>query len=190
MLTLKEGEKLVNAARKAVENYFSKKDFKLNGFKDKKGVFVTLHEYPSHELRGCIGFIEPIFSLNEGLVKVALSAAFSDPRFFPLRKEEMDKVIFEVSVLTMPEVMKGDYVKQIKIGRDGLIAEYKGRRGLLLPIIASEYKWDAKTFLAQTCVKAGLDAGAWKDPNCKIYKFSTQVFSEVKPKGKIEAKDL
>lgn len=190
MLTLKEGEKLVSAARKTIENYFLGKQFKLKGFDEKKGVFVTLQSYPSHELRGCIGYIEPYFSLNEGLVSAALSAAFSDPRFYPLRKEELSRIIFEVSVLTLPELMKGDYLKQIKIGKDGLIVEYKGNRGLLLPIVAVDYKWDAKTFLAQTCVKAGLDAGIWKDPNCKVYKFSTQVFYEEKPSGKIKSKDL
>ena len=176
VFSLKEGEELVKLARRRIEAYFKSEDVSDDKFKEKLGVFVTLNK--DGELRGCIGFIEPVFSLSKGVIEAAKAAAFADPRFMPLQKDELGEIKVEVSVLSKPELMTGDYAKQIKIGRDGLIVEKDGFRGLLLPQVAPEWKWDAKEFLEHTCEKAGLDRGCWKEKSCKVYKFSAQIFKE------------
>lgn len=176
-MNIKEGEKLVKTARAAINS--TKINFEI---KEKKGVFVTLYNYPKKELRGCIGFIEPVFGLSEGTYRAAREAAFNDPRFVPLDVSE--KYIIEVSVLTKPKLLKGDYLKQIKIGKDGLIIEKNYSSGLLLPKVAVEYKFDVKKFLENTCIKAGLNKDDWKE-NCKLYIFQTEVFSEESPNGKV-----
>jgi uncharacterized protein (TIGR00296 family) len=185
-LSQSEGKKILKAARDSVVAYFGGKTFKLSGFPQKRGVFVTLHSHPSHALRGCIGFPEPIFSVNDGLPKAAVCAAFQDPRFNALDKSELSKVIFEVSILTEPELVKvkkpGDYFSKIKVGVDGLIVEKGYARGLLLPIVAKEYGWSVEQFLEETCSKAGLSHDSWKDvKDCRVFKFQAQVFSENKP---------
>lgn len=196
MLSLEQGKKLVKAARKTVISKFEGKPFRLEGFEEPAGVFVTIHSYLENELKGCIGFPEPIMPLNEALVKAATAAAFSDPRFMPVQKEDMEKIIFEVSVLTKPELTKvkkpEDYKKQIEIGRDGLIAEQEHFKGLLLPQVAPEWNWNVEEFLNHTCQKAGLPLEAWKDvKQVKVYKFQSQIFKETKPDGKIiETKDF
>lgn len=191
MTSLKEGEALVKAARRAITSELERKSFELKGFEENRGAFVTLHSYPEHELKGCIGFPEPIFPLNKAIVRAAKAAAFSDPRFKPVEKQDMDKIIIEVSVLTKPELIKvnkwEDYLKEIKIGEDGLVAESKGFRGLLLPQVAVEQKWNVEEFLSFTCQKAGLLPEAWKDvKDVKIYKFQAEIFSEKKPNGEVE----
>lgn len=188
MFSLAQGKKLVQSARKAVSSKFEGKHFELEGFEEPAGIFVTVHSYPDNELKGCIGFPEPVFPLNEALVKAARAAAFSDPRFRPIQKEELDSIIFEVSVLTKPELIKvkkpEEYKKEIMIGRDGLVAEQEPFRGLLLPQVAPEWNWNVEEFLNHTCEKAGLPSEAWKDTkSVKIYKFQAQIFKETNPKG-------
>ncbi len=196
MLSLEQGKKLVQAARKAVTSKLEEKHFELEGFEEPKGVFVTIHRYPSNELRGCIGFPEPIFPLNKSLVRAARAAAFSDPRFRPIEKKDLDKIVFEVSVLTKPELIKvkkpEEYKEEIKIGADGLVAEYEGYKGLLLPQVAPDHHMDQEKFLCCTCEKAGIPSEAWKDiKSVKIYKFQSQRFKETAPNGEIiETKDF
>ncbi len=193
MLTLEQGNKLIKLARQSIESRFSEKEFSVNEsikqeFKYERGCFVTLTI--GGELRGCIGFSEPVFPLWEAIVRAAESAAFGDPRFTPLSKEEYQKINVEVSVLTLPKLIEvknsDEYLETIKIGRDGLIAEMGGLKGLLLPQVAPEWKWNVEEFLNYTCQKAGLPPSAWKDDNCKIYSFSAQIFSE--EKGKVVEK--
>ena len=152
--------------------------------KEKRGVFVTLTKQGG--LRGCIGYPYPIMPLCDALVKAAESAAFSDPRFEKLTKEELNEIKIEVSVLTLPiEISSGESaVKQIKAGRDGLIIEMAGRSGLLLPQVATEYHFDALDFLQETCSKAGLPRTAWLSRECKIYKFQAEIFKEIS-RGKV-----
>jgi len=181
-MNLKDGEYLVKLAR---ESLFSSHE--LEGkYTDELGVFVTLNSYPSKDLRGCIGFIQPVYSLEKGVVEAAKSAAFADPRFPPLGKDE--EVILEVSVLTKPQEVKKPYEENVEIGKDGLIVEHHGLSGLLLPIVAVEWEWDAEEFLKQTCIKAGLPPDVLTKPDCKVYKFQTEVFSEEEPNGKIVKK--
>jgi len=189
-LSLKQGEILVKLARNSIENAFNKKDVKLpKGFDEKQGVFVTLHVFPGKQLRGCIGFIEPIFSLKEAIVNAAKAAAFSDPRFRPVEKKEMDKLVIEISVLTKPEFIRisnpEEYFNKIIIGEDGLIVKNSGFSGLLLPQVFNEYNTSVEQALVMTCNKAGLNGNAWKDKKCEVYKFQCQIFSEQKPNGKI-----
>ncbi len=184
MITLEEGRRLVRLARSAVENYFLKKDLKFDK-KEKSGVFVSLHVYPGNTLRGCIGYSNAVYGLNEAVVRASLSAAFEDPRFLPLKKEELDKMVFHVSVLTKPRLIKNkeDYKKEIKIGRDGLIVKCYGYSGLLLPDVFK--KESMEEALDMTCNKAGLLEDTWKEKDCSVFTFETQLFIEEKPNGNI-----
>jgi len=194
MLSLSEGEYAVKLARKAVKDYLDS-GVKIvargapESFNKKLGVFVTLKRFPSNELRGCIGFPHPYAPLAEGIVEAAIAAATEDPRFLPVKKEELDELVFEVSILTTPEEIKGakpsEIVKAIKIGRDGLIIQAGYNSGLLLPQVPVEQGWDVEEFLAQTCWKAGLPPDAWLKPNVKLYKFQAQIFAEDSPRGNI-----
>ena len=198
MLSLDEGIKAVRLARNAVENYVKNCTTPalsdLGGaFEEKQGVFVTLHTYPRHDLRGCIGLPLPVMSLREAIVESAQSAT-RDPRFPPLEENEIDHVVIEVTVLTKPELIKvdqpKDYPPNIEIGHDGLIVEQGFYKGLLLPQVPVEQGWDKEEFLSHTCMKAGLPPDAWFDKNTKVFKFSGQIFSEFEPGGKIEEKSL
>ncbi|VVB67914.1 Uncharacterised protein [Candidatus Norongarragalina meridionalis] len=184
-LTKADGRKLILLARKAISEYAaSRKTMRSAEFPDKRGVFVTLNSYPSHELRGCIGFPYPVRPLGEAVCEAAVSAAFGDPRFPPVDGEEMKHILVEVSVLTPPEEMKGkrdDLPKKIKIGRDGLIIQMGPYSGLLLPQVPVEWKWNAEQFLEHLSGKAGLATDYWKDPRAKIFGFEAQIFSETKP---------
>ena len=137
------------------------------------GAFVTLRI--KGELRGCIGYPEAELPLVEVVERCAVSAAISDPRFPPLSVAEWNDVDLEISVLGPIE--RVDDIQQVVVGRDGLIAEFGRRRGLLLPQVAVEWSWDASEFAAQTCIKAGLPRDAWQK-GARLFKFEAEVFSE------------
>jgi len=198
MLSLDQGFRLISLARKAIESQFSEQELDFEEekklFNRKQGVFVTLNKYPSKELRGCIGFPYPIKSLAEAVVESAQSAAFNDPRFMPLEKQELDKIVIEISILTVPEQIKvrksrEDILKEIKIGKHGLIIQLSHFSGLLLPQVPIEQKWNVLQFIEGTCIKAGLPQNAWLNPQCKVFKFQAQIFSEKEPNGKVEEKE-
>ncbi|MCX6817773.1 MAG: TIGR00296 family protein [Candidatus Aenigmarchaeota archaeon] len=190
-----QGEFAVKLARKALEAWTAKGEMvkrpdKISReFLDKSGVFTTLHTYPERELRGCIGFPTPVMPLVDAIIESAVSAA-QDPRFPDLEKEELKKIIVEVSILTKPQKINAkkpeDYAKKIIIGRDGLIIRKGFHSGLLLPQVATEYGWDARTFLEHLCMKASLPSDAWLSPATEIFSFHSEIFSEKKPNGKIE----
>jgi len=117
------------------------------------------------ELRGCIGYPYPTNPLVEAVIDAAISAATRDPRFCPLEKKDVDKVVFEVSVLTPPEHVKTEkpeeYLKEIKVGEHGLIIEKGPYKGLLLPQVPVEWGWCEEEFLCQCCIKAGLPPDSW-----------------------------
>ena len=177
------GKRLIEIARKAIKTYFSKEIFEVNEFNEKRGIFVTL--YKKDELRGCIGYIREI-ELNKGIIEAARSAAFSDPRFNPLQEDELKDIRIEISLLTKPELLEGNYLKQIKIGRDGLIIESNFTSGLLLPQVFVEYNADIEEALEMTCEKAGLNRDAWKEKDIRVYKFRCEVYSEEKPNGNVK----
>ena len=137
-----------------------------------RGVFVTLQI--DGELRGCIGLIKAREPLNRAVAEMAVSAAFDDPRFPQLTRDEYDRLEYEISVLSPLKRVK-DF-SEIKIGRDGLMIKLDMNSGLLLPQVASEYDWTVKEFLEQTCLKAGLPRESYKDKFAEIYKFSAEVF--------------
>jgi hypothetical protein len=155
-------------------------------FRKNAGAFVTLNTYPEKRLRGCIGYPEPFYKLEESIRRGAQSAT-RDPRFPPLAMRELPGVVVEVSILTPPEKIvvqrAADYPKQVVVGRDGLIIGKKFHRGLLLPQVATEYGWDSKEFLAETCMKAGLMPDAWLDGDAEIWRFSAEIFGEDEPRG-------
>lgn len=138
------------------------------------GVFVTLTKHG--RLRGCIGYLDAVKPLIAAVQEMAVAAAFRDPRFPPLREEELADLEIEISVLSPMRQIKD--VKEIQVGRDGLYLERGPCRGLLLPQVATQYGWDRLTFLSQTCGKAGLPADAWEDPATKIYVFSADILHE------------
>ena len=144
------------------------------GARLKRGAFVTLKK--GGALRGCIGYIAATKPLIDTVLDNSYNAAFRDPRFDPLVKEELAKIAIEISVLTEPVPVFS--IKDILTGRDGLIVERGTSRGLLLPQVAVEQGWDAATFLRQTCLKAGLPPGAWSDGVTKIYRFQAIIFGE------------
>ena len=191
--TSEEGELAVRIARDTVDSYVVKKPYKgfqvPAKFNEKSGVFVTLNTWPERELRGCIGYPEPTFPLAKALIKAAEEST-KDPRFPALRKDELDHVVVEVTILTPPELIQVkktmDYVKEVSVGTHGLIAAQGMLRGLLLPQVPVEWNWDAEGFLAQTCMKAGLTPDAWLDEDTKIYRFRGEIFAEEKPRGTVK----
>lgn len=189
LLTDEEGKIALAAAKFAVYDKVAKtvntekaappdiSDYEI--FNEKRGVFVTLTE--EGELRGCIGYPYPVLPLGEALHDAAVSAAVRDPRFMPVRENELAAIEFEVTILTPPELLTcsaAERPKNIEVGRHGLIIKDRGMSGLLLPQVATEYGWDAEEFLMHTCIKAGTDRDAWKRDDTALYTFEGQIFSE------------
>ena len=192
-ITESDGEILVKTARKVVTEYLTThKKLKLDdniqtAYSYESGVFVTIND-PSG-LRGCIGYPLPDKKLFNALTDAAISAATEDPRFPPVKLSEIDKIIFEVSVLTPPIEIQVedplDYPKKIKVGKDGLIIKAGFISGLLLPQVAIEYGWTEEQFLSHTCEKAGLSRDFWKNKEAHVLKFEGIVFKEKTPNGKV-----
>jgi len=197
-LTLEEGAWLVRLARQSITEYLesgrltpvpSDTDTRLF---QRCGAFVTLNiiRGDREELRGCIGYPAPDLPLAEAVIDAAISAATKDPRFPPLEKNELNRIVVEVSILTPPSIIKvrnpQEYTKELQIGRDGLIVEQGYFKGLLLPQVPVEWGWDCEEFLGHCCMKAGLPPEAWILPDTRIYKFEALVFKEKQPNGEVE----
>ena len=147
---------------------------RAEAFGEPRGLFVTLKR--GGRLRGCIGTLSPEGDLTRVVAEFARRAAFEDPRFPPLSAEELPECELEISVLTAPQPLEG--AGEIVIGRDGLIIEGRGRRGLLLPQVATEWGFSPGRFLQETCRKAGLPGDAWRDPEVRVWRFQAEVFGE------------
>ncbi len=141
---------------------------------------MTLHK--AGHLRGCIGYVAPIYPLYEAVIECSVAAATQDPRFSPVSLEELPLIDIEMSVLSPMEEVED--VNSIEVGVHGLVVSQHGRRGLLLPQVAVEYEWDRERFLRETCHKAGLPADAWQQ-GAKIEKFSALVFGELERQKRI-----
>ncbi len=138
------------------------------------GVFVTLELH--RELRGCIGYVEPVLPLAEATREVAAKAALEDPRFDPVTSGELSEIEIEISVLSpLHEIHSPD---EVTVGVHGLVLESGFRRGLLLPQVATDYGWDRFEFLSHTARKAGLPPDAWKRPGARLSTFTVERFSE------------
>jgi len=192
----------VRLARKAVEEHLRNGRI-INPPKEtpqkllqRLGVFVTLNRLRGgvKELRGCIGFPYPTYPLVRAVIEAAIEAATRDPRFYPVKMEELDEIVFEVSVLTFPQLLTvrdpREYPSKITIGRDGLIVERGYLKGLLLPQVPVEWGWDEEEFLCQCCMKAGLPPDCWLLEGTRIYSFSAVIAEELQPKGRVMIVDL
>ncbi len=137
------------------------------------GAFVTLHSHG--KLRGCIGQIGALEPLGRAVADCAARSAVEDPRFDPVREEEVAELEIEISVLSpLQEIVP----EQVEVGRHGLLVVCGNQRGLLLPQVATEYHWGRERFLEETCAKAGLERDAWRDPATQLLAFTAEVFSE------------
>lgn len=150
-------------------------------FAERRGVFVTLHV--GGKLQGCIGVVEAHEPLGEAIVRCAASAALEDPRFAPMRADQLEALSIEISLLSPPMPISSE---AIEIGRHGLLIVLHSQRGLLLPQVAIEHRLSLEQFLEETCRKAGLRREAWRDPEARIYGFTCEVFSECSLRGKAE----
>jgi len=198
MFTSDDGKIAVRIARGQIEGKIGgRPPAPLNDppiLKKPSGVFVTLNTYPDRELRGCIGYSEPIMALGKALREVAVAAATRDPRFPPVRLKEMDSIVIDVTLLTPPERIEysgpDDLLSKIVIGRDGLIARKGFYSGLLLPQVPVEWGWGVEEFLSHTCMKAGLSRDEWKRGGVVFQRFSGQVFGERAPRGEVAEEKL
>jgi AmmeMemoRadiSam system protein A len=182
MLTTPQRNQLLQIARESIEAVLAGRRPALpaheqldDPLKQPSGCFVSLHAKGS--LRGCIGTIQAMAPLYQAVSSSAISAAFRDPRFFPLAAEELPEIDLEISVMS-PIVAVRD-LTEIEVGRDGLIVTRGRSAGLLLPQVATQYGWDRDTFLSHTCAKAGLHQDAWRSPDIRIERFSAEVFGEL-----------
>ena len=137
------------------------------------GAFVSVHV--AGELRGCMGRVEADRPLYLAVEELAVAAATRDPRFEPLRIEELREARLEISLLSP---LEPGSIERIEVGRHGLVITRGPRRGLLLPKVAIEHGWDREQFLDETCGKAGLPPGAWKDPETRLELFTAEVFAD------------
>ena len=193
MINTDDAKVLINLARSAIEKALKGKNINVPQWVREKysqpaGVFVTLKN--GGRLRGCIGLPYPVLPLWKATVHAALGAAFEDPRFPPLQsEEELNNTTFELTILTPPRELKVEdkrlLPQLIKVGRDGLIVEAMGRSGLLLPQVPIEQGWDSVTFLAHTCLKAGLPPDCWLWDKTKVKTFQGLVFEELSPRGEV-----
>lgn len=173
-LTKEEKDALLHIARKTIEEYVGTGktpsfEVKHPALRVNGAVFVTIKKHGN--LRGCIGHILPVIPLYQSVINNAIAASSNDPRFSPVKKEELKNLEVEVSVLSPLEPVKD--VKTIHVGTHGLYIVKGNRNGLLLPQVAEEYGWDRNTFLEQVCIKAGLSKDAWKSAD--LYSFTAEI---------------
>jgi AmmeMemoRadiSam system protein A len=177
---------LINLAKLSIEENLKNKTLTKINLSNKEleelrtGIFITLTL--NKKLRGCIGFTEPVLNLKNSIIRTAKLAAFQDQRFSPLTIEEFKKIKIEITILTPKEEIHHktpeDVLKQIELGKHGIIVEHLKRSGLLLPQVAIEHKMDKFQFLNSVCQKANLPTFTWQDKNVKLYKFEGIILKE------------
>jgi len=178
-LTDPEKRSLLFIARKSIESALTRSapPF-MNSLSDSlaaaRGAFVTLH-HRGH-LHGCIGRVMTLDPLATVVAECAAGAATQDPRFAPLQPQDLQETEIEISVLSQPRQIATP--EEIEIGVHGLLITRGRNSGILLPQVAPRYKWSPEHFLDQTCRKAGLRPGHWKDPETHIEVFTAEIFSE------------
>ncbi|MCP3955834.1 MAG: AmmeMemoRadiSam system protein A [Desulfobacterales bacterium] len=189
-LTDKEGKTLLNMARTYISNKFDhnskdsnppKKNVAIenNIFYKKRGVFVTLHKDGC--LRGCIGTLEPVKSIVDGIKDNSLNAAFQDPRFSPLKLNELNEINIEVSILTKPKKLEytnsKDLLSKLKPNIHGVIIKYNKHKATFLPQVWDQLP-DTKDFLSHICQKAGLVSDEWEKGKLEVLTYKVQYFKE------------
>ncbi len=200
MLTLEEGTVLVRTARKAIESHLSARPLQPHttasqSLREPKGVFVTLLDISEdRSLRGCIGSPFPDKPLIDLTIASAIEAATMDPRFNPMKQEDLGHAIVEVTVLSRIEPIEArtpaELPSRIVIGLHGIIVDGFGAKGLLLPQVALDEGFDSEELLSECCMKAGLLPDAWLTGNVQISRFEGQVFSEEAPGGPVLEREL
>jgi hypothetical protein len=175
-LSPEEKKELLQIARSAInlavrENKVLEYEARNPNFIKEKGAFVTIKK--SGNLRGCIGFIEPIMPLYQAIIRSAIYAALEDPRFPAVSANELKDLELEISVLTPLEKIQDPSV--VKVGKHGLVISKGDKKGLLLPQVPVENNWDRETFLREVCIKAGLPEDAWKS-GAHLFVFEAIVF--------------
>jgi len=141
-------------------------------FSEPRGAFTTI--YFQGQLRGCVGYVLPVFSLYRTVAETARAAAFEDTRFSPVTLAEAQALEVSLSILSPLKTIKPE---EIEIGMHGLVVSYGRNRGLLLPQVPVEHGWDRRTFIEQTCLKAGLTRDAWRD-DATLEAFTAEVFGD------------
>lgn len=177
MLSREHRAQLHDIARQTLEEWVRRRkrpsfDIADEPLAEPRGVFVTLKK--RGELQGCIGLVEPLLPLHEAVRNMTCSAATGDPRFDGVRPHDLPDITIELSVLSVPAPVPVPH--GVVVGRHGLIVRNGSRSGLLLPQVAVEHAWDAEAFLDNTCWKAGLPPGCWRDDNTEILAFTAEVF--------------
>lgn len=198
-ITIEEGIELVRLARTSVESYIKNGKIINSPIKSNKksGVFVTVYHLNAKNsqknLRGCIGYIIPLKNIHDLVIDAAINAATKDLRFSAISERELDEVIFEVSVLTKPSLIRVDNsdvsLNKIVIGRDGLMLESVYGSGLFLPQVPVEQKWNVREYLTNLCYKAGAPSDTWLLPDSKLYTFHSIIFREKLPNREIYAEN-
>ena len=178
LLPSDERRALLELARRAISeailhNRYLEAAGQLGAEHSAAGVFVTLHQ--RGRLRGCIGQLEGLETLESAIAYCAVAAAKHDPRFAPVEPQEVGELEIEISILSQPEHIEP---AAVQVGRHGLLVKRGRMRGVLLPQVPMQFHWDSSKFLEETCRKAGLDKDAWKDPATCIEAFTTEVISE------------
>ena len=184
-------------ARKVIERHLKREDLEGSElperFHEMGGVFVTLNKYPSDDLRGCIGYPEPVLQLKKAIPQAAISST-RDPRFPPLTLDELNDITVEITLLTPPEDVPFDdpfeLPEKIECGRDGLIISSGPYTGLLLPQVPVEHGWNEEQFLDHTCLKAGLTPDTWRRGDCSVKRFQGYIFGEKEPGGEVEKREI
>ena len=178
-LTPDDGRRLLQVARRAIEARLRARALEsepaAGALAEPRGAFVTLRRRADGELRGCIGYTEPTFPLVETVARAAAAAATTDDRFEPVALADLPRLTLEVSVLgPLQPIAPAD----VQVGTHGLVIRFGGQAGLLLPQVAVEHGWDARTLLEQTCRKAGLLPDTWRQPGATLLAFTAAVFCE------------
>ena len=153
-------------------------DEERSRLESKCGAFVSIHKKGT--LRGCIGTFTADGPLHSTIEEMAVSASARDPRFPPIKADELDAIDIEISVLS--PLKRIDDVSEIEVGRHGIYIVRGFNRGVLLPQVATNCGWDRETFLKQTCLKAGLPEKSWTRPDTEIYTFTAEIFGDKEEK--------
>lgn len=171
-----ERELLLRLAHQAIDTALEERELALpvipEHLQQQRGAFTTLHL--EGEVRGCVGYVFPVSPLFQTVIETARAAAFQDMRFLPVTREEADRLQISISILSLLFPIRAE---EVELGKHGLLVTQGNRRGLLLPQVPAEHGWDLKTFLEQTCRKAGLPPDAWQH-EATLEAFTAEIFGE------------